>query len=174
MGKWLLLMVMLTGTQAVSAGQGHGRVAIGGTILESACTIATDDVWQEIDFGSHPLKNFASQQREEVTRSFKLDLIHCILERDSGGEWKSVEVTFDGPRALNDPTLFSMTGTGKGVAMRITDKEGHKAIAGESLPPQPLTKDATRLDYQLHLVGTGEHLSAGELSTFLRFMVAYQ
>ncbi|WP_193752944.1 fimbrial protein, partial [Aureimonas ureilytica] len=74
---------------------GHGRVHVNGQIQESACSIHTDDVWQEVTF---PPFSSASLESSGLALQlpFSLRLVNCDLKRDSGGEWKSVSVTFDG------------------------------------------------------------------------------
>ena len=173
-GFGLLHLLFLAAFSVCAADQGHGRVTLNGQIQAAACTVSTEDVWQEISFGSHPLKDFTRYSATEVSNDFSLNLVNCILEKEKGGEWESVEITFDGPREPDDPSLFMLSGGGAGIAMRITDDYGHPAIAGEPMPKVPLSNEATNLNYHLHLVANGKELHAGDISTFLRFMVVYQ
>lgn len=167
----LFFMIAFT---VCAADQGHGRVNLNGQIQAAACTISTEDAWQEISFGSHPLKEFTHYTNNEVTKNFSLNLINCVLEKEKGGEWESVEITFDGPGEPDNPSLFMLSGSGAGVAMRITDDYGHQAFAGEPMPKTPLSREITYLHYHLQLVANGKQLHAGDISTLLRFMVVYQ
>ncbi len=48
----LLLIALSVGSTAAAAkNQGHGKVSLGGTIVETPCGIASDSLDQTVDFG---------------------------------------------------------------------------------------------------------------------------
>ncbi|WP_312927790.1 fimbrial protein [Pseudescherichia sp.] len=167
-----IVLALCSGMVLAAAHQGRGQIRMGGEIMESACAIATDDIWQEIDFGSIALKDIAAGKRS--SKIFYIHLLNCALEKQNGQFWKSAQITFNGPQEADNPTLFAMKGEGEGVALQITDESGHQAVAGEALPAVELTNEQLDLKYNLHLVNNGKALSAGELSSLVRFMVTYQ
>lgn len=168
---WVVIVLLLTGSAQAKMLQ-KGRVTMSGEIVASACSIATDDVWQEVNFGTLPLKEIMKDKTP--TKSFTIHLINCVLDKEHGGEWKSVRITFDGPVDNTSPALFAMNGEGKGVGVIISDRQGNKAIAGQHMPAVEINKGTTDLNYNLSLVRNGETLAVGDVTTFLRFMVAYQ
>lgn len=151
----------------------NGKVNMAGEIIESACTIATNDIWQEVDFGEISLARIADKN-SNIEKNFTLHLINCRLERDNGVLWNNAAITFDGQIDDNDESMFSMAGEGGGVAFRIADNEGHYAHSGEAMPPVPLHEKENALDYKIRLVKNNEPLSAGNALSFVRFMISYQ
>ncbi|MBW1214081.1 fimbrial protein [Pantoea allii] len=152
---------------------GHGHVHVNGQIQESACSIHTDDVWQEVTF---PAFSSTSLENSGLTSQlpFSLRLVNCDLKRDRGGEWKSVSVTFDGDRVESHPELFAVTGNVQGFALTVSDESGHIAHPGEMMDEMPLNKEGTELRYRLAVVPTGDDFEEGIWSGTVRFMVTYQ
>lgn len=151
---------------------GYGQVNMAGQIVASACAIATDDIWQEIDFGRIPLKDVSSGTLS--SKAFYIHLLNCDMEKENGGLWNSLQMTFDGSQDESNPHLFSMKGEGAGVALKISDADGNVAMAGEALPAVELTNHQLDLKYNVQLVNNGKALASGEVSTLIRFMVTYQ
>lgn len=149
-----------------------GQVAISGQIIEPACAIATDDIWQEINFGKVALKDIKSGNVE--TKLFFIHFLNCSLVKDDHIFWSSVQIAFDGNRNPDNPSYFNMRGDGAGVSLTIKDEYGNRAKAGELLSPVELSGKNVDLKFKLDLVGNGETLSAGDVSSLIRFMVAYQ
>ncbi|WP_318373713.1 fimbrial protein [Enterobacter sp.] len=168
----LLLLILIPGFTLAASHQGRGKLNMTGQIVASACAIATDDVWQEIDFGSVPLKDISSGTAN--SKAFYIHLLNCEMEKQNGELWKATQMTFDGSQESSNPRLFAMKGEGEGVALQISDAEGNTAIAGEALPAVELTGTHLDLKYNVQLVNNGKPLTAGEVSSLIRFMVTYQ
>ncbi|HAS1065192.1 TPA: type 1 fimbrial protein [Enterobacter cloacae] len=168
-----LLLLSVTMGMAHASYQGSGKATLTGEIVEAACSIATDDVWQEINFGAVPLSDFADGN-EPAGKPFHIRLQNCVLDKASGGIWQDVIVTFDGNTQSNQHDMFSMTGDGQGIGVKITDETGHKVIPGQPLPSVQLYEDNTNLHFNIHLARNNENLTSGNLSSYIRFMVAYQ
>lgn len=170
----LLLIACLNISCGVQAeNQGKGRVLMHGEIVESACTIATDDIWQEIDFGDISIKEIA-RRGVETHKRISLHLVNCRLERENGTRWSSAIVTFAENNVSAEPGLFSMQGKGGGIGLLITDSDGVAAKSGVALPPVLLSEHSTDINFNLQLVDNGQPLLAGDVSTSLRFMVDWQ
>ena len=168
-----LLLLSVTMGIAHASYQGSGKATLTGEIVEAACSIATDDIWQEINFGAVPLTDFADGN-EPTAKPFHIQLQNCVLDKASNGEWKDVIVTFDGNTQSSHNDMFSMTGDGKGIGVKITDDAGHKVMPGQPLPGVQLYEGNSNLHFNIHLARNNENLTAGNLSSFIRFMVAYQ
>ncbi|MCH9296884.1 fimbrial protein [Pantoea allii] len=166
--------MMWTSAQAAKwIDHGHGHVHVNGQIQESACSIHTDDVWQEVTFP--PFSSTALINNGLASElPFSLRLVNCDLKRDSGGEWKSVSVTFDGDKVEHHPELFAISGEAQGFALTVSDSAGHIAYPGEMMDEVPLNKDGTELRYRLAVVPTGDDFEEGKWSGTVRFMVTYQ
>lgn len=152
---------------------GSGRVNLGGEIHESACSIHTDDVWQEIPFEDVTHRTL-SDATATVSQPVKIRLINCSLARKNGSVWTNVAMTFDGARDETSPDLFSVHGSAEGIGLRITNRTGVNAIPGENLPPEELSDGDNELKYTLNLVKNGNQLKEGDWFSVIRFVVAYQ
>ena len=80
---------------SLASDQGRGLVTMNGQIQESACSIHTNDAWQEIPFGVISY-NDLNEQGKAVIKPFAVRLVNCSLERSRGGLWQSVNITFSG------------------------------------------------------------------------------
>lgn len=158
---------------SVASDQGMGLVTMNGQIQESACSIHTDDVWQEIPFGVISY-NDLSQEGKAVIKPFAVRLVNCALERSQNGLWQSVNITFDGETEVFRPDIFKVHGAAQGLGLRIHSQVGDLARAGEPMPAVILQNDNNELRYLLSLVRSGKSLSEGDWYGIIRFMVTYQ
>lgn len=152
---------------------GHGQISVNGQVLDSACSIHTDDVKQEIlfnDLSPRSLRNNYGLGEKD----FSLRLTNCRLEKETGGVWKSVSVTFDGEIVSDKPSLFAVSGDAKGVALKLVNKKGEQAFPGQPMNSISLSLEGNQLDYRLQVVPNGLPFEEGHWSGSLRFMVAYQ
>lgn len=151
----------------------NGRATMTGTVVSSACTIALEDAWQTIDMGflsARDLKTFG----EGKARRVNLHLRSCSLERQDANEFQpAVRVMFDG-KFDRDPSLFSVAGSAKGVALKIKDRNGNQARAGESLPATPVYGSEQGFYYWLQVVPDGTPLKAGDYFAAIRFSLNYE
>ncbi|WP_152552403.1 fimbrial protein [Pantoea ananatis] len=175
--RCFLVSLFVVICQSVQAAQwidrGHGHVHVNGQIQESACSIHTDDVWQEVTFPVFSANALLNSGQEYVF-PFSLRLVNCKLARKNGKEWKSVNVTFEGDRVLTQPDLFAVRGETQGFALAVSDNEGHQASPGVTMDGVPLSSEGNELYYQLSVVPTGEKFREGKWSGIIRFMVSYQ
>lgn len=153
--------------------RGHGRVTINGQLLVSACSLHTEDAWQEIVFDIFTPRQFRDNPGL-TEKPFSVRLQNCRLEKEKGGEWQSVTITFDGEPEPGHDSLFSVNGDAKGISLKVTDLLGHTAIPGVEMDAIPLKEDENKLDYILSLVPNGDEFTEGNWSGVIRFMVAYQ
>jgi type 1 fimbria pilin len=158
---------------ASATNAGAGMVSMGGEIHESACSIHTDDVWQEIPFNEVTHRSI-SDETTTVTQPVKIRLINCSLDRKNGSLWSNVAMTFDGERDATSPDLFTVHGSAEGIGLRITNSSGKNTKPGESLPPEDISEGDNELKYTLNLVNNGNQLKEGDWFSVIRFVVAYQ
>ncbi|MGQ6473134.1 fimbrial protein [Serratia sp. IR-2025] len=167
----LLLALFFISQQAMSAGQGEGRVNMQGAIIDTACAIATESREQIIDMAIMPVSDIARDGRGR-TVPFSIELINCVLERadKSLPDWKQFRITFDGN---SDGDMFGVSGNAGGVALKITDVAGNIARPGEALPPVGILPGSYRLNYAMTLISNQRPLKAGDYFSSVRFKMDY-
>lgn len=158
---------------AVASEQGMGLVTMNGQIQESACSIHTDDIWQEIPFGVISY-NDLDQEDKAIIKPFAVRLVNCSLERNDGSLWQSVNVTFSGETEVFRRDIFKVYGDAQGLGLRIHSQVGDVAQDGIPMPAVMLQNDNNELHYLLSLVRGGKSLSEGDWYGIIRFMVTYQ
>lgn len=150
--------------------QGHGRVGMQGSIIETPCAIATADRDQTVNMGEETVGNMIHNGMG-LEHKFSLNLVNCDLQSyaTSKQDWSWFRTTFDGPV---DGGIFSVNGA-SGIGLQITDAAGNIAIPGQPLPAASLVAGTQRLDYTLRLIGNHQQLKTGVYRTILRFKVDY-
>lgn len=169
---FLLLSIFIPASQASPVKkQGQGRVYVNGQILTSACNIHTDDLWQEFVFDSltpYVIENNAGGNE----KMFSLRLVNCDLKDE--GELKSIAFTFLGDAVSHDPSLFSVSGEAKGIALKVMGSEGEQALPGKPMSSVFPNEKEHRLDYSLRVVSDGKDFQEGDWTGSIRFMLTYQ
>lgn len=170
-----LISSLLLGISSVSMAseQGKGLVTMNGQIQESACSIHTDDIWQEIPFGVISY-NDLDQVEKAIIKPFAVRLVNCSLERSHDGLWQSVNITFSGETDVFRRDIFKVYGDAQGLGLRIHNQVGDVAQDGIPMPAVMLRNDNNELRYLLSLVRGGKSLSEGDWYGIIRFMVTYQ
>lgn len=77
-----LSLLLAISSGAVASDQGRGLVTMNGQIQESACSIHTDDIWQEIPFGVISY-NDLDEEGKAIIKPFAVRLVNCSLDRKS-------------------------------------------------------------------------------------------
>lgn len=171
MSPFILLVLINMQAQAAHSSQGWGRVNMQGSIIDTACAIATGSREQTIDMDTVPVGDIL-RDGQGNTRNFSVELINCELSRPDPklSDWRHFQVTFDGDA---DGGLFGVNGEAKGVALEITDSGGNKAAPGEPLPLGEITRGSMRLDYTMKLVSNSQILKPGGYTSAVRFKLDY-
>lgn len=148
-----------------------GRVLVNGQIQTAACSIHMDDVWQEVDFGSLPMRY--ENGIFIATRKVKIDLVNCQPVKEDSEQWRSVTVIFDGEPAENGADLFAINSKDAGIALAIIDDRGNLAKPGETLSDVNLESKKNQIGYWLSVISMKQSAIAGEWSGGVRFIVSY-
>lgn len=167
-----LLMACLSGT-ALAATHGHGHVRMSGTILDTACAIATGDTDQSIELDTLSASDLLLEGRGRAV-SFTVHLVNCVLNGDDvrgRDHWKDVRITFDGEP--DDSHHFALKGQGRGEALAIADDTGHEAVPGEPMPATRLAQDSMALHYMMWLTANRHALQPGDFHTTVRYFMEY-
>ncbi|MFG1174697.1 fimbrial protein [Erwiniaceae bacterium CAU 1747] len=156
----------------LSADSDHGRVIMTGSIIDTACAISTGSLDQTVDMGAVPVSRII-RDGQGAKKDFSINLVKCILERHEAGlnKWQYFTITFDG---FNDDGLFSVAGEAKGVAIRISDRDGNVASPGVALPPGEIEAGDMSLNFSMQLVSNHQALHAGEYNSIIKFKMDYE
>lgn len=144
-----------------------GHVNMQGSIIDSPCAIATEDLEQTVDMAVTMTGEIIDNGKGKA-QPFSLMLINCVLDT-SKPDGQHFMTTFDGPA---DDGLFNINGA-EGVGLQIADIEGNIATPGKALPAGSLASGTQRLDYTLRLVRNHDLLKPGAYQAALRFKVDY-
>lgn len=113
------LLVMFPGMAKMTA---RGKVNMSGSIVASACNIATESMSQQIELGTLSVNDIARDGHGPELH-FHISLEDCEPVRDGAWNFNSLRLTFDGARdGLSD--LLQTQGEAKGIALRIKDEQG--------------------------------------------------
>lgn len=149
---------------------GRGTVSVQGSIIDAACAISVDSRDQTIDVGISSTGNL--RRGQEISKKLSIELINCVLERPVQNHhgWSHFQVTFDGDA---DGELFGISGDAKGMAIQISDENGHIARPGEALPAANITPGTMNLNYKIRLVANGQAIVPGDYFSAIRFKTDY-
>jgi type 1 fimbria pilin len=161
----LLLMALFYFNTAVCA---QGTVKLKGAILESACAISPENVFQTVELGTIPLKML---ERNGISQAypFKIRLVNCVFPDDSGDGNKSIEVTFSPGGQGNVEPLQN-----RGFALVVQDEKGHKITPGVPLSTVPIYSGEVLLKYNVYLVANGKQVTSGSYYTTINLVVSYR
>lgn len=168
----LLLLSFLTVTPArANNPTDHTRLTVEGQILDTPCSIDPGSRDQSVSMGATPVGVIA---REGSGRRipFSIRLLDCTLARADRRlpDWKGLSITFDG---VADGRDFAVSGPAGGVALRITDADGHPAIPGKPLPDRQIVQGDQMLTFTLQLVSNRRALVKGDYRAVINFGISY-
>lgn len=161
---------LLLSASALSA-ETRGFVSMSGSILETPCDIAVGDRDQALVMDVAPIVDLVQQGRGPE-KPFSIRLVNCLLPRQEAdaSALQRFAVTFDGVRERD---AFGVSGSARGVALKIRDADGAVAMPGVPLPGQPLTTRHAQLDYRVALVANQQPLRSGDYRSAIRFTMNY-
>lgn len=157
---------------ASAAGQGHGKVRVQGSIIETPCAIAAESRDQSIDLSTIPLSTLSSEGMGPA-KPFTIKLLGCSPESSlkRSADWSKFSITFDGASAQEN--LFSVTGEASGFGIQLTDSAGNIAVPGKAMPQYAITPDSMSLNYNLRLMANQQRMRAGDYQSTIRFKMDY-
>lgn len=150
----------------------QGQVNMQGSILDTACAIATTDLAQTIEMGLTTVGEVVHNGGGEK-HSFSFHFINCDLAlnfpKSDSSNSSRFQTMFDGPAAGD---LFRISGA-SGVGLEITDKAGNIVQPGKVITITPEEYANQRMDFNLRLVSNHDALRVGEYHAVLRYKVDY-
>ncbi|KTC42819.1 type 1 fimbrial protein [Pseudomonas poae] len=162
----------------LASSQGEGLVTLGGQVMDSACGLELASRDQTIEMPPEPVGRLLRNTQGEA-HPFELRLVNCSLSRPdpfrpgaSLPDWEHLRVMFDGASDMGG-RAFALFGESQGVALDITDADGHGSVPGEPLPRKPLVEGDMTLHFTLRLVGNGRPMVVGPHRAAVRFKLEY-
>ncbi|EMC9752128.1 type 1 fimbrial protein [Enterobacter cloacae] len=184
-GSWLALMLL---TGSISAAEelvdkNYGLLHVRGALTESACRLAMDSAWQEVDMGitaTGALKKPGDQAtpvRVEIRLEDCLPSPTSVRDAWSGDllwsqELPSVTVNFVAPGELFNPGLVRVTGA-SGLALRLTDRLHRSVRLNGEGHPLLLEPGGNTLFYYIAPERTSAPLVAGAWQALIHFRLNY-
>ncbi|MHA6679804.1 fimbrial protein [Enterobacter cloacae] len=167
---FLMPVLFLFSLDAGARNWGRGTVSMQGSIIDAACAISVESRDQTIDMELSPIGKL--QEGQEISTSISIELVNCVLERPVPNHpgWRNFQVTFDGDA---DGQLFGVSGNAKGIAIQISDEQGHIARPGEALPAGAIMSETMILKYRIKIVPNNKAVVPGDYSSSIRFKMDY-
>lgn len=165
-----LTSILTTGS--VFADQGSGQITFSGTIIDAACSIASDSENQEIDLGQVSIADLTDADKESKPTPFDITLENCVIDDTTA---KSVSLTFTGPGASFNPDILGVTGTASGVGVAIVEQNSSGAYLPLGTPSsqQNLAAGSNQLHFAAVVKGDAAP-TEGDFSAVTNFTMAYQ
>jgi type 1 fimbria pilin len=95
-----LMIALVPNVSGMTDQYDWGRITMEGSILNAACTISAENIDQVINLEVVAPKKTMLQHDEEITKSFSVDLTHCVLSpRNEQVAAKQFHITVDADEA---------------------------------------------------------------------------
>ncbi|MFD1801671.1 fimbrial protein [Mixta tenebrionis] len=168
--KKILTAVLATLFLSAGAAQANtGTVEFAGSIVESACVIASDSIALNIDMGSVGSKTLAAANSESpIKKSFTINLNGC-----DNSVLKNVVVTFNGTPDSTDATALATSDAARKVAIRFYDTDGSRLNLGAASKSVSLNPTATPLTFKATLISPTGTATAGSITATATYTLTY-
>ncbi len=179
----LLLAAGQAGAESELVDGNYGLLHVHGALTESACRLAMDSAWQEVDMGTTASGSLKKAGDQGTPVRIEIQLEDCLPSPSSvrdawSGDllWSrdqpSVTVSFVAPGELFNPGLVRVSGT-SGLALRLTDRL-HRAVRlnGDG-HPLLLEPGGNTLFYYIAPERTAAPLVAGAWHALIHFRLNY-
>lgn len=184
-GGWLALMLAAAPLNAADdrVDGNDGLLHVHGTLTESACRLAMESAWQEVDMGNTATASLKrpGDRGEPVRVVIRLE--DCLPSpstlRDAWSgdllwsrDMPSVTVSFVAPGERFQPGLVSVSGT-NGLALRLTDRLHRDVRLNSEGHPLLLDPGGNTLFYYIAAERTAAPLVAGAWQALIHFRLNY-
>lgn len=167
----------------VQTDEANGVMQVRGVLSESACRLAMNSAWQDIDLGHIATGRLRHVGDSGTPVDVQLYLEDCVAgparsldERSGNLRWSpgqpAATISFVAPADADNPQLIRVQGAG-GLALRITDKLGRDVRLGSKGADLLLTPGRNQLTYTLTPVRTAAPLKAGAFRAKINVGLSY-
>ncbi len=161
----------------------HGELQVHGRLVAGACRLDMRSAYQQVDMGMTPTVALRRPGEAAPSVSFSLLLRDCqsqggeqtdVLTGVTAQDWHQpiVSISFVAPVDPGAPDLLIARGV-TGVALKLTDGEGHQVVPGMPGRPQFVTPRQEQLVYAVALVRTPAPLTLGDFRAVVNFRMSY-
>ncbi|CAH1531668.1 Type 1 fimbrial protein [Vibrio jasicida] len=156
-----------------SLGGLRGLVGFSGQVLIPSCSIATEDLYQEVSFGYIPIRDLVSGNQSH-TKEIKIILNNCNLQGvgNSNYDLSKFKIEFSGKEG-SKKGRFALTGDAKGIELEVS-----KSLASlhniEKDVSYKLDGAGTPFFYEVRIVKNAEKFEKGYFFASLNFEINYQ
>lgn len=184
-GGWLALTLAAAPLNAADdrVDGSDGLLHVHGTLTESACRLAMESAWQEVDMGNTATASLKrpGDRGEPVRVAIRLEdclpAPSSIRDAWSGDllwsrDMPSVTVSFVAPGERFHPGLVSVSGT-NGLALRLTDRLHRDVRLNSEGHPLLLDPGGNTLFYYIAPERTAAPLVAGAWQALIHFRLNY-
>lgn len=147
-----------------------GKVGMNGEILESACTIDLNSLYQTVDMGNIPIVSVIKEQ-DVNSVEFEIRLIDCRWGSDTKSNLTSLDISFTGKSEDNH---FWVEGDATGVYLGLESISGKMIFPGEIFQLENDFSHQNRSKYKLKLISSGQIPTPGSFDTLIQFNIRYK
>ncbi|WP_434638723.1 fimbrial protein [Klebsiella sp. I138] len=184
-GGWLALILAAAPLNAADdrVDGSDGLLHVHGTLTESACRLAMESAWQEVDMGNTATASLKrpGDRGEPVRVAIRLE--DCLPSPSSirdawsgdllwSRDMPSVTVSFVAPGERFQPGLVSVSGT-NGLALRLSDRLHRDVRLNSEGHPLLLDPGGNTLFYYIAPERTAAPLVAGAWQALIHFRLNY-
>ncbi|WP_367671448.1 fimbrial protein [Serratia symbiotica] len=177
---WAALLIMLSvcSMAALAKEQGHGKISLGGEIVETPCGIAGENVDQSVDFGLISMRDAAQGAQPVLVgsrRNVEIKLINCELASRvrPGLLYRTANITFDGIADSLDPELLGVYGKAQGIAIELLNSTGAPIPLGSTTADYLSVAGDNTLRFGTQLRIHPDKARAGRFSSLARLTLSY-
>lgn len=163
----------------------NGGLRVDATLVESPCQLSVESAEQQIDLGT--MKSWNLMKPGDLGQPVPLHLIleNCMASErvirsaehgnniTDGHTQPLVVISLDGDESSESTGLWRLTGTAKGIGLRLEDSDGHMFHPGEAGWPQFLEPGRNDFIVNARLSRTTESLIPGEYIAVVNLGLEY-
>ncbi|ELF6832527.1 type 1 fimbrial protein [Vibrio cholerae] len=165
-------MMMLSASVFAAGSAGQGVVNFTGAIIDSPCSISPESMDQTINMGLIS-NDLLERQGETPLLPFNIHLESCSTETA-----KAATIIFSGISDGVDKKHLAISGTGKGAAIALVNKQDNSEIElGTKTKAISLVEGDNVLQFAAKLVSNlkaEEKATAGEFTATTNFTISYE
>lgn len=161
------------------------EIHVEAAVVDAPCGIALSSRDQTYELPPIPRNTLNKPGKKTQIRWFNIRLRNCLIEESSlantstiSNSWSSLgpmmAITFDGARIETNPGLFSVTGTAKGIGMRLFNAKSEPLIPGTESPAVFLTPGENLLTYGVAVERDSADIQVGVYRSVVSFKVTYE
>ncbi|CAI1983983.1 type 1 fimbrial protein [Serratia marcescens] len=174
----LLIALSIGSASATAKTQGHGKVSLGGEIVETPCNIAGDSLDQTVDFGLVSMSDAGRDAQPSLIgsrRHFAIRLVNCELASQIKPDfiYRAANLTFSGIADSQEPQWLAVHGEARGMAIELLTDAGTPIPLGSTTADYLIVAGDNTLRFGAQLRIHPDRARAGGFSSLAKFTLSY-